>query len=89
MMNLVDIILSEVAGVSSSVTLGKQQHSGSGRKTSANEKAGAGPETSAELELESGLSTAGKKGGRMLVTGMIPSRTAMSNTDRCRSLCFY
>ena len=52
----------------------------------ANEKAGAGPEIAAELE--SGLSKAGKKGGRMLVTGMDPSRTAMSNTDRCRSLCF-
>jgi hypothetical protein len=85
-MNLMDILQSEVAGVSSSATLGKEQQLGSGKKTSATEKAGAGPEISAELE--SGLSKVGKMGGRILVTGLVPSRTAISNTDRCRSLCF-
>ena len=86
MINLVDILHSEVVGVSSSATLRKEQLLGSGKKTSANEKAGAGPEIS--VELESGLSKAGKKGGRMLVTGMVPSRTDTSNTDQCRSICF-
>ena len=86
MMKLVDILQSEVAGVSSSATPGQKQQLGLTKKTSANDKAVIGPEVS--VELESGLSKTGKRGGRILVTGTVLLRTAMRNTDRCRSLCF-
>ena len=67
-MNLADLFRAEVAGVRSSATSGEEQEHSYDKKTLAEEGlVGTGPEISAELG--SGQSKAGKKGGRMLVTG--------------------
>lgn len=68
LMNLAGLFRAEVAGVRSSATSREEQEHNYDEKTLVEEElVGTGPDISAELY--SGQSKAGKKGGRMLVTG--------------------
>ena len=67
-MNLADLLRAEVAGVDSPATSREvQEHSYDEKTLVQEELVGTGPNVSAELDL--GQARAGKKGGRMLVTG--------------------
>ena len=69
-MNLADILRAEVAGVPSSAPSREEQRHGYNEKTLVEEElVEAGPSISADA----GQPKAGKKGGRMLVTGEAPS----------------
>ena len=86
LMNSADLLRAEAVGVYPSATSGKEKMPGWDEKTPEEEGVHIGQDTTAELE--SGRPKAGKRGGRMLVTGKVLLRTAMSNTDRCGSICF-
>lgn len=67
-MNLADLLRAEVAGVGSPATSREEQeHSFDEKMLVQEELVGTGPNVSAELDP--GQARAGKKGGRMLVTG--------------------
>ena len=65
-MNLADLVRAEVAGVTSSATSRDEQEHSSDEKTLVEEEL---VETSVKVESDSVQPRAGKKGGRMLVTG--------------------
>ena len=71
-MNLADVLRAEVAGVGSLATSREEQEHSYDEKTLVQEElVGIGPNVSGELDA--GQSRAGKKGGRMLVTGKVHS----------------